>query len=56
MFEGFFQPVHLVVILVIAVLLLGPKRLPEFGRSLGSGIRYFRQAINGHSASPPKSK
>lgn len=41
------QPTHLIFILVIALLVLGPKRLPEVGRSLGRGIRDFRLAIGG---------
>src|SRR5207244_7565059 len=41
-----FQPTHLLFILVIALLVLGPKRLPEVGRSLGRGIRDFRQAMS----------
>ncbi len=44
-----FQPTHLLFVLVIALLVLGPKRLPEVGQKLGSGIRDFRQAINGES-------
>lgn len=43
------QPTHLLFILVVALLVLGPKRLPEVGRTLGSGLRDFRQAINGES-------
>ena len=45
MFEGLFQPAHLIVILVIAVFVFGPKRLPELGKSLGQGIRGFRDAL-----------
>jgi sec-independent protein translocase protein TatA len=41
------QPTHLIFILVVALLVLGPKRLPEVGRSLGRGIRDFRGAISG---------
>lgn len=41
------QPTHLLFILVIALLVLGPKKLPEVGRQLGSGLRDFRAAING---------
>jgi sec-independent protein translocase protein TatA len=41
------QPTHLLFVLVIALLVLGPKRLPEVGRSLGRGIRDFRQAMSG---------
>jgi sec-independent protein translocase protein TatA len=43
------QPTHLLFVLVVALLVLGPKRLPEVGRTLGSGIRDFRAAINGES-------
>ncbi|HWD76955.1 MAG TPA: twin-arginine translocase TatA/TatE family subunit [Solirubrobacteraceae bacterium] len=41
------QPTHLLFVLVIALLVLGPKRLPEVGRQLGRGLRDFRAAING---------
>ncbi len=40
------QPTHLLLILVVALLVLGPKRLPEVGRMLGRGLRDFRQAIS----------
>jgi sec-independent protein translocase protein TatA len=46
MFEGLFQPMHLVVILFIALLVFGPKKLPELGKGLGDGIRMFKQGIN----------
>jgi len=41
------QPTHLLLILVVALLVLGPKRLPEVGRSLGRGLRDFRAALSG---------
>lgn len=41
------QPTHLLFILVIALIVLGPKRLPEVGRSLGRGLRDFRTALSG---------
>jgi sec-independent protein translocase protein TatA len=41
------QPTHLLLVLVVALLVLGPKRLPEVARHLGSGIRDFRDAISG---------
>lgn len=47
MFEGLFQPMHLVVIAGIALLVFGPKKLPELGRGLGEGIRGFKFAIRG---------
>jgi sec-independent protein translocase protein TatA len=40
------QPTHLLFILVVALLVLGPKRLPEVGRALGRGLRDFRSALN----------
>ena len=46
------QPTHLIFILVVALLVLGPKRLPEVGRSLGRGIRDFRSALNGEEHRP----
>ena len=47
MFSGLESPMHLLVVLVIAVLVLGPKKLPEAGRSLGSGIRQFKDSFEG---------
>jgi sec-independent protein translocase protein TatA len=41
------QPTHLLLILVVALLVLGPKRLPEVGRAVGRGIHDFKHAING---------
>jgi sec-independent protein translocase protein TatA len=43
------QPTHLLLILVIALLVLGPRRLPEVGKALGTGIRDFKAALGGHS-------
>jgi sec-independent protein translocase protein TatA len=43
-------PTELIVVLVVALLVLGPKRLPEAGRSLGRGIREFKDSITGLSA------
>jgi sec-independent protein translocase protein TatA len=43
------QPTHLIFILVIALLVLGPKRLPGAGRSLGRGLRDFKEALSGDS-------
>ena len=49
------NPVHIVILLGIALLLFGGKRLPEIGRSLGSGMREFKDAISGnsHEEEPP---
>jgi TatA/E family protein of Tat protein translocase len=41
------QPTHLLLILLVALLVLGPKRLPEVGRALGRGLRDFRHGISG---------
>ncbi len=43
------QPTHLIFVLVVALLVLGPKRLPEAGRSLGRGLRDFKDALSGDS-------
>lgn len=40
-------PMELVVVLIVALIVLGPKRLPEVGRSLGNGIREFKDSISG---------
>ena len=40
-------PLEIVVILIIALVVFGPKRLPELGRSMGKGIREFRGSISG---------
>jgi sec-independent protein translocase protein TatA len=40
-------PMELVVVLIIALVVLGPKRLPEAGRSLGKGMREFKDSITG---------
>ena len=46
MFEGLFQPTHLLVILIIALLILGPGKLPELGSSLGKAIKDFKRAMS----------
>lgn len=48
MFEGLFQPMHLLVIAGIALLVLGPKKLPELGKGLGESIRGFKSAMAGN--------
>lgn len=49
MFEGLFQPMHLLVIFGIALLVFGPKKLPELGKGLGDGIRGFKSAMKQES-------
>ena len=46
MFEGLFQPMHLGVIVGLALLMFGPKKLPELGKGIGEGIRSFKSAMN----------
>jgi sec-independent protein translocase protein TatA len=44
---GNIGPLEIIVVLIIALIVFGPKRLPELGRSLGRGIREFRGSIGG---------
>jgi sec-independent protein translocase protein TatA len=44
---GNIGPLEIVVVLIIALIVFGPKRLPELGRSLGKGIREFRGSLSG---------
>ncbi len=46
MFEGLLQPMHLLLILIIALVVFGPSRLPELGKALGESIQGFKKAIN----------
>ena len=46
MFEGILQPMHLLLILVIALVVFGPKNLPSIGKGLGEAIRGFKKALN----------
>jgi sec-independent protein translocase protein TatA len=52
MFEGLFQPMHLLVIFGIALLVFGPKKLPELGRGIGEGIRGFKSAMKTEEEKP----
>ena len=45
MFEGLLQPTHLLLIAGLALLMFGPKKLPELGKGLGEGIRGFKKAM-----------
>jgi sec-independent protein translocase protein TatA len=45
MFEGLFQPMHLILILVIVLTIFGPGKLPELGEGLGKSIKAFKKAI-----------
>jgi len=55
MFDGLFQPMHLLLIFVIALLVFGPRKLPELGKGLGEGIRGFKEGIKSHPEEPKAS-
>jgi sec-independent protein translocase protein TatA len=55
MIEGLFQPMHLIIIAGIALLVLGPKKLPELGKGIGESIRGFKTAMAAKEEEP-KSK
>jgi sec-independent protein translocase protein TatA len=55
MLEGLFQPMHLLVIFGIALLVFGPKKLPELGKGIGDGIRGFKTAMKDPEDSSDKS-
>jgi sec-independent protein translocase protein TatA len=46
MLTNILQPTHLLVVLVIALVILGPRRLPEAGRALGQGLKEFKSSIS----------
>jgi sec-independent protein translocase protein TatA len=65
--EGLFQPTHLLIIFLIALLIFGPKKLPELGKGIGEGFRALKDsmrekpaepspAISAHPANSPETK
>lgn len=56
MFEGIFQPIHLIIVLGIVLLVFGPKKLPELGRGLGEAIRGFKKSFNEEAENQSKSE
>jgi sec-independent protein translocase protein TatA len=54
MFEGLFQPMHLLVIFFIALLVFGPKKLPELGKGIGEGIRALKEGMKDASSEQAK--
>jgi sec-independent protein translocase protein TatA len=56
LFEGLFQPLHLIVIAGIALIIFGPKRLPELGKGLGESIRGFKSAMAAKEETNPAPK
>ena len=55
--EGLFQPMHLLVIFLIALLIFGPKKLPELGKGIGEGFRALKDSMKEPpaAATPPAS-
>ncbi len=49
---GLTNPLHIAILLGLALLLFGGRRLPEIGRSLGTGMREFKDAITGNNPDP----
>jgi sec-independent protein translocase protein TatA len=50
---GLDNPLHIAILLIVLLLLFGAKRLPEMGRSLGSGLRGFKESLTGEHGSAP---
>jgi sec-independent protein translocase protein TatA len=50
--SGILSPWHLVILALVLLLIFGPKRLPEMGRSLGHGLREFKDSVSGLSEAP----
>jgi sec-independent protein translocase protein TatA len=55
-FAGNIGPTELIIVLVIALLVIGPKRLPEVGKSLGKGMREFKDSLSGDSRDEDEDK
>jgi sec-independent protein translocase protein TatA len=53
MLDGIFQPTHLLVILIIALFVFGPKRLPELGKGLGDGLRALKEGLREQPPAAP---
>jgi sec-independent protein translocase protein TatA len=49
---GLDNPIHIAFLLILLLLVFGARRLPEMGRSLGSGMRGFKDALTGESSQP----
>jgi len=54
MLTSILQPTHLIIVLAVALLVLGPKRLPEAGRALGQGLKEFKSSITGAHDDDPE--
>ena len=56
MLEGLFQPMHLLVIFFIALLVFGPKKLPELGKGIGEGIRALKEGMKDGTSEQAKTQ
>lgn len=54
MFDGIFQPTHLLIVLLIVLLIFGPGKLPQLGGAMGKTIREFRRGVGEGSTSKPE--
>lgn len=54
MFSGLENPTHWLVLAAVVLIVMGPKRLPEIGRSLGTSFRGFKDSLEGHDAPAPR--
>jgi sec-independent protein translocase protein TatA len=52
MLDNLLTPSHLVIVLIIALLIFGPRKLPELGKGLGEGFRGFKEGIKGPTDAP----
>jgi sec-independent protein translocase protein TatA len=50
---GLENPLHIAILLVVVMLVFGAKKLPEMGRSLGSGLRGFKESVSGEPSPEP---
>ena len=50
MFEGLFQPMHLVIIVGVVLLFFGPQKLPQLGKGMGEALRGFKKALHEETA------
>jgi sec-independent protein translocase protein TatA len=55
-FTNILQPSHVIIVLVVALLILGPKRLPEAGRALGQGLKEFKNSVSSDHHDDPQTR
>jgi sec-independent protein translocase protein TatA len=54
MTAGFLSPVHVLVVVAVVLMVFGPKRLPELGKSIGTGLRGFKDSLESRPEDEPK--